>query len=117
MALNMKKPIAESSTLLSPNPSVPQSSTPMKSSLPSETPALHIPEEQKPKLSEPSSMAIHQKKTKPRKEIQNDVVEEVSAEDFGPGYLTKDASGQQVILYGDAAIEARAKDKAKRSND
>jgi hypothetical protein len=117
MALNMKKPIAESSTLPSPNPSAPQTSTPMKPSLPSETPALHVPEEQQPKSSEPSSKAIHQKKAKPREGVQNDVVEEVPAEDFGPGYLTKDASGQQVILYGDAAIEARARDKVKRSKD
>ena len=54
------------------------------------------------------------KKQAPREEAQAQTVEEVPAEDYGPGYLTKDASGQQVILYGDAANEARARDKAKR---
>ena len=33
---------------------------------------------------------------------------------YGPGYLTKDETGQQVILYGAMADEARARDKEKK---
>lgn len=34
-----------------------------------------------------------------------------ATENYGGGYLTKDASGQQVILYGEAADQARTRDK------
>lgn len=54
------------------------------------------------------------KRQAPREVEPAQAEEEVPAEDYGPGYLTKDTSGQQVILYGDAATEARARDKAKR---
>lgn len=64
-----------------------------------------------------AAMPAHPKQAKQSEEIPAEPVEEAPPEYTGPGYLTKDASGQQVILYGDAAVAARARDKAKRNSN
>lgn len=114
MVLGMNNPSAESTAPPNTKSPVSQSSFSADPSLPSAAPTLPAPQVQKPPL--PASSA-RPKRAKPQEEAQDSAAEEVPAEDFGPGYLTKDASGQQVILYGDAAIEARARDKANRNKN
>lgn len=109
-SLSHSQPEISTSTTL---PSTSLSSQPKNTQAPSTSSKIGGSSELSPKLKQ--SPVVHEKKSKhvsnDKEEYAEEVVDSPSDKNlYDGGYLTKSATGEQVILYGEAAEEAISRD-------